>query len=134
MNWRRGLFRLWVLAALGWFAVDGWQNWEQWTGLIWPKPIVPDAATYCVEMEQAQFEAQHKVPPKAEDLDWAAIEKCSSEQEALEKEAVRFPPYSGYVTEQAVRLFGPPLVLLLAGLVSIWGFIWVRVGFRQSNL
>lgn len=41
MNWRRGLFRLWVIAAAGWIAFTAWDVYEvtagDFTQLSWWK-------------------------------------------------------------------------------------------------
>lgn len=31
MNWRIGLFRLWIVASLAWAALVGWMAYDRWT-------------------------------------------------------------------------------------------------------
>lgn len=106
MNWRAGLFRLWLVAAVLWWAVAGWASWENYERRPFWEHSPPMPPELCKEaVGQAG---------KPEATDWAAVADCERQQAAAVAEH-----HQVIAWHIGVPLV-PPFIVLGIGVALAW--------------
>lgn len=106
VNWGTGLFRLWIVSAVLWWAVAGWVSWDDYRRRPFWEQAPPMPPELCKEAV-GQVE-------KPDAIDWNAVADCERRQ-------------AGAVTERHQLIawhigvpLVPPLIVLGIGIALTW--------------
>lgn len=111
MNWRRGFFRLWLVAAVLWLAVFSFVVKDK---VAWEAKVLW-ANFNCYPTEEELEEMRQRAP---EDFVPVIGEQC------VEHRAERIERLARY----GAAMLSPPLGVLVLGIVGFW----IARGFRRN--
>jgi len=147
MNWKKGLFRLWVIGtvlwvgAVAWFQYPAWKDeWEQISGAkkspdYWRQSCSDSSTCSIGELMKGLCP---RPPPTGEE-----VEKCAESQALLESaiEDYRNSINRGadsheialVIATQVEALLGPPIAMVALGWLIGFAGRWVARGFRLAR-
>ncbi len=105
-NWKRGMFRLWAVCAVGWIEAE-----KRWA----------DARDPLANAVRVEDETYTLDPP----LPQAEI--------SIILERARRKELYGRLVQSGSRLLIPPLLVLAGGVGLWWTVSWVTTGFRKDT-
>ena len=154
MNWARGFFRAWLVAATLWVGLFGWSaftnnTWSGWRsypvaddcldryakwpdGKPWDEWDRAGLIDYNLTLSESELSLEDLQKKRSHDVAWAKIGACSATKEDAKPIMQRVSylisnDWSGLKGSIAIILL-PPLALLIAGCV----FNWIIKGFRAN--
>lgn len=157
-NWKRGMFRLWAVCAVGWMVVMGWMVTVDWwadahdplanavrvedlpPGFTLDPPS-PQASSGRADILEAYLglpeteRAKVDVSPRGRYFRAFAGLPPSERRKVLtrlRRKAERGKLY-GWLVQSGARLLVPPLLVLAGGVGLWWAASWVDAGFRKDT-
>ena len=121
MKWKRGLFRMWLVGAIGWIVAVGWLHFDQLSEFVVPvEPLPSQGAIFLPEAQYACWIVRH-----VDDDDFSR--KLNGPE--LPSARTRCTDYRMEVPTLALS---PPLILFTLGYALIGGTVtnWKRRLFR----
>ncbi len=129
MNWKRGFWRIWVVATISWLAVSGLIAFDQWpTGRQ-----ISDIAFHLTEAERATISvgknetALDRLKLTVRYLDGNLPPEIQLKLEAIDS-SLLLDARRTWAIEYTGVILGPPIAVLLA----VWIGLWVARGFWQK--
>jgi hypothetical protein len=110
LNWKAGLFRLWLIASVCWIAYASWSTYES---VVIPREAATARYDDCVAAEK----------DKPNGSSWNCVDGVLEPGAAEPSEALSYLRHAGFI-------FGPPALAL-----GLWyATLWVSAGFRQTPI
>jgi hypothetical protein len=154
IEWQRGFFRAWVVLALAWVGLIGWNEYGQWPGLsyvhgdgeCWDRLAKwPDGKPFNIyDIIGNEFDLPTNVEINKKENAWAAdsipernrwrdivtqrLKDCEAAQPITQRLTRTVSDYWPALKGSLFLMFLPPLALLIAG----WLLGWIVSGFRAT--
>jgi hypothetical protein len=135
IEWRRGFFRAWVVLALAWVAVVGWNEYVRWVnhteGECWDRLAKwPDGTPFgAYDMYNDTKDASSE-KDQWRDAVFLKLRDCEAAMPILQRLARAVSVGNRSELKDALSLIVvPPVALLISG----WLLGWIVTGFRTTG-
>lgn len=122
MNWRHGLFRVWIVtsilwvAGMGWYQYNAWSPFNQFDNPADCKYCNPQVAIHELKGPWTEYQQQFCAPYKG-------VEDCTVDMQIKHHEDVT------ELRERIVLVLLPPFLILLLSYIVLW----IQRGFKAEK-